>query len=193
MFKRIITAVGGKPTERDLQKYHEISQQIAAVEPDFRDLTDSELRSKTDTFRQRLADAKKRISDDQACYDAEQQVLDEILIEAFATVREVSLRTVGLRHYDVQIVGGQVLHAGRIAEMRTGEGKTLVATLPLYLNALTERGAHLVTVNDYLARRDAKWMGPIFHFLGMTVGILQDASRTEHARKAYMFDPELGS
>ena len=115
--------------------------------------------------------------------------MQDILTNAFATVREASVRTIGLRHYPVQLVGGQVLHDGRIAEMRTGEGKTLVATLPLYLNALAGRGSHLVTVNDYLARRDAKWMGPIFHMLGMSVGILQDASRTDNAQMAYLFDP----
>ena len=190
MFKRIITTIGGNPTERDLQQYNQISEQISALEPSFQVLSDAELRAKTDTFRQRLVDACNGLSDDEERRDAEHQVLDEILINAFATVREASVRTIGLRHYDVQLVGGQVLHAGRIAEMRTGEGKTLVATLPLYLNALTSRGSHLVTVNDYLARRDAKWMGPIFHFLGMQVGILQDASRTEHGRKAYLFDPE---
>ena len=190
MFKRIITTIGGNPTERDLQQYHEIGAQIAGLEQSYRSLTDSELRSKTDTFRQHLTDATSGLVVGEARRNAEEDVLESILIDAFATVREVSMRTIGLRHYEVQLVGGQVLHAGRIAEMRTGEGKTLVATLPLYLDALTGRGAHLVTVNDYLARRDAKWMGPIFHFLGMQIGILQDASRTEHARNAYLFDPD---
>ena len=100
------------------------------------------------------------------------------------------MRTTGLRHFDVQLIGGLVLHEGQIAEMKTGEGKTLVATLPIYLNGLTGRGVHLVTVNDYLARRDARWMGPIFDFLGMSVGVLQEAARTEHGRKAFLYDPE---
>ena len=111
--------------------------------------------------------------------------------EAFAAVREASKRTIGLRHYDVQLIGGMVLHEGKIAEMRTGEGKTLVATLPLYLNALTGKGVHLVTVNDYLARRDARWMGPIFIQLGMSVGVLQMAGRSESAKNAYLVDLEL--
>ncbi len=108
-------------------------------------------------------------------------------------MREASRRTIGLRHYDVQMIGGMVLHLGSVAEMRTGEGKTLVATLPLYLNALEGRGAHLITVNDYLARRDARWMGPVYGALGMTVGVLQEASRTDNARKAFVYDPERES
>ena len=105
-------------------------------------------------------------------------------------VREASKRTLGLRHYDIQMIGGMTLHNGRIAEMRTGEGKTLVATLPVYLNALTGRGVHLVTVNDYLARRDARWMAPIYHLLGLSVGVLQMAARTENGRKAFIVDLE---
>ena len=121
------------------------------------------------------------------------EILEEVLPEAFAAVREASKRTIGLRHYDVQMLGGVVLHRGSIAEMRTGEGKTLVATLSLYLNALAGRGVHLVTVNDYLARRDARWMGPIFHFLGLGVGILQMAAVTENGKKAFLYDPERES
>ena len=107
----------------------------------------------------------------------EQDILDEIMPEAFAAVREASKRTIGLRHYDVQIIGGGALHHGQIAEMRTGEGKTLVSTLPVYLNALTGRGVHLITVNDYLARRDARWMAPIFHMLGISVGVSANGCR----------------
>jgi preprotein translocase subunit SecA len=138
-------------------------------------LTDEELKAKSSEHRARLEN---------------EETLDDILQEAFALVREVSVRTTGLRHFDVQLIGGLVLHEGQIAEMKTGEGKTLVATLPMYLNALTGNGVHLVTVNDYLARRDARWMGPIFHFLGMSVGVLQEAARTEHGRKAFLYDPE---
>ena len=123
----------------------------------------------------------------------EQDALDEIMPEAFAAVREASKRTIGLRHYDVQIIGGGALHHGQIAEMRTGEGKTLVATLPVYLNALTGRGVHLITVNDYLARRDARWMAPIFHMLGISVGVLQMAAATENGKKAFIVDFERES
>ena len=123
----------------------------------------------------------------------EQDALDEIMPEAFAAVREASKRTIGLRHYDVQIIGGGALHHGHIAEMRTGEGKTLVSTMPVYLNALTGRGVHLITVNDYLARRDARWMAPIFHMLGLSVGVLQMAAATENGKKAFIVDFERES
>ncbi len=137
-------------------------------------LSDEALRGKTAEFRKRLEEGEE---------------LDDLLSEAFAVVRETSVRTLGLRLFDVQLIGGMVLHAGRIAEMKTGEGKTLVATMPIYLNALEGRGVHLVTVNDYLARRDARWMGPIFDFLGMSVGVLQEAARTENGRKAFVYAP----
>src|SRR4029078_2275619 len=130
--------------------------QINALEPEFQALSDADLRAKTDEFRERLKDGAK---------------LDSLIPEAFATVREASQRVLGLRHYDVQLIGGMVLHNGKIAEMRTGEGKTLVATLPIYLNALEGKGVHLVTVNDYLAQRDANWMGRIYKLLGVTVGV----------------------
>ena len=190
MFKKLLTAVGGNPTERDLEEYEIVADAISALEPEYQALTDSDLCHKTDFFREHLSSAISGITDEEAIADAEAIALDDILVPAFATVREAAVRTIGLRHYPVQLIGGQVLHAGRIAEMRTGEGKTLVATLPLYLNALLGRGSHLVTVNDYLARRDAKWMGPIFHLLGMRVGILQDAGRTDNAQMAFVFDPE---
>lgn len=136
-------------------------------------LSDEELLAMTDQLRSRLAEGES---------------LEDLLDEAFAVVRETSIRTIGLRHFDVQLIGGIVLHEGTIAEMRTGEGKTLVATLPIYLNALQGKGVHLVTVNDYLARRDARWMGPIFDFLGLSVGVLQEAARTEGGRKAFLYD-----
>ena len=189
MLKKILTAVGGNPTARDLKLYEQVAADIDRLEPEYKDLSDFALSSKTDFFREKLQSAISSISDLDDQIEMESQVMRDILTHTFATVREASVRTIGLRHYPVQLVGGQVLHDGRIAEMRTGEGKTLVATLPLYLNALAGRGAHLVTVNDYLARRDAKWMGPIFHMLGMSVGILQDASRTDNAQMAYLFDP----
>ncbi len=175
MFKQLGKILTGDPYQKDMDRYSEKVDQINALEPAMQELSDEQLASKTIEFKSRLAAG---------------ETLDELLFEAFAVVREVSVRVLGLRHFDIQLIGGMVLHEGRIAEMRTGEGKTLVATLPIFLNALEGKGVHLVTVNDYLARRDARWMGPIFHFLGMSVGILQSASRTESGRKGFIYDPE---
>ncbi|MFN2298129.1 MAG: hypothetical protein ACK2UB_04720 [Anaerolineales bacterium] len=174
MLNSLIRLVGGDPNRRDIEHYSSLVDEINALEAEYQALSDTELKAKTPAFRERL--------------EAD-ETLDDLLPEAFAAVREAARRTIGLRHYDVQLIGGMVLHLGIVAEMRTGEGKTLVATLPLYLNALTGKGAHLVTVNDYLARRDARWMGPIYHTLGLTVGVLQEASRTDNARKAFLVDP----
>src|SRR3990172_3978123 len=160
--------------ERELKKLSPLVQATNSLEPQFERLSDAELGGKTEELKKRLADGES---------------LEEILPQAFAAVREASRRTLGQRHFDVQLMGGIVLHQGKNAEMKTGEGKTLVAPLPLYLNALTGKGCHLVTLNDYLARRDARWMGPLFHALGLSVGILQEASRTENGRKAFVFDP----
>ncbi len=182
MLRRFVQLFGGNPHQKELEKLLPIVERINALESAFEALSDDALRAKTDEFRRRLAPALGGTGDGD-------ETLDDLLPEAFAAVREASKRTLGLRHYDVQLIGGIVLHQGKIAEMRTGEGKTLVATLPLYLNALTGRGCHLVTVNDYLARRDARWMGPIYHALGMTVGILQMAAVTENGQKAYLYDP----
>jgi len=173
MLKRLIRVIGGDPNKREIDRLSEIVDQINALERKFEALSDAALSEKTNEFRARLADG---------------ETLDDLLPEAYAAVREASKRTLGLRHFDVQLIGGIVLHEGKIAEMRTGEGKTLVATLPLYLNALTGRGVHLVTVNDYLARRDARWMAPIYTMLGMTVGVLQIAARTENGKKAFIVD-----
>ena len=178
MFKNIAKAISGDPIKKILDHYREMVEEINALEPGLQALSNEMLKAKTDEFKGRLRQG---------------ETIDDLLIEAFAVVREAAVRTVGLRHFDVQLVGGIVLHRGQIAEMKTGEGKTLVATMPMYLNALEEKGVHLVTVNDYLARRDARWMGPVFHFLGLSVGILQEASRTEHGRKAFFYDPELES
>ncbi|MDX9865666.1 MAG: hypothetical protein RBT34_12755 [Anaerolineaceae bacterium] len=178
MFKKLGKILGGDPTKRALDEIAQTVDLINALENTYEKLPDDALRAKTAEFRQRLKDG---------------ETLDDILVEAFAVVREVSKRTIGLRHYDVQMIGGIVLHRGQIAEMRTGEGKTLVATLPLYLNGLTGRGVHLVTVNDYLARRDARWMAPIFNFLGLTIGVLQMAARTENGQKAFLIDMEKTS
>jgi preprotein translocase subunit SecA len=190
MLQRFVKAFGGDPNKKEIEKTTEIVARINALEPGLEKLSDEALRSKTDEFRARIASSLEGIADENERRLAEQSALEELLPEAFAVVREASKRTIGLRHYDVQLIGGVILHQGKIAEMRTGEGKTLVATLPLYLNALTGRGVHLVTVNDYLARRDARWMGAIYHFLGLSVGILQMAAVTENGKKAFLYDPE---
>lgn len=161
----------GTKNERELKRIQPIVEEINTLEPDISKLTDEELTRKTMEFKERLSRGES---------------LDDLLVEAFAVVRETSKRILGMRHFDVQLIGGIVLHEGKIAEMKTGEGKTLVATLPVYLNALEGRGVHVVTVNDYLAKRDAQWMGPIYHFLGLSVGVIQhDAS--------FLYDPEYRS
>jgi preprotein translocase subunit SecA len=189
MLQRFVKTFGGDPNKKEIEKTADIVEQINALEGDFEKLSDADLRARTDGFRARLASELEGIEEAEERRQIEQAVLDEILPEAFAIVREASKRTLGQRHYDVQLIGGLIMHQGKIAEMRTGEGKTLVATLPLYLNALTGRGVHLVTVNDYLARRDARWMGAIYAFLGLSVGILQMASATENGKKAFLYDP----
>ncbi len=193
MLKKIISFIGGDPNKKVVEKLSGLVEQINALEPQLEKLSDAELRARTGAFRARIREELDGITDEKEHQQVEQAVLEEILPEAFATVREASKRTIGLRHYDVQMLGGINLHRGNIAEMRTGEGKTLVATLPLYLNAITGRGVHLVTVNDYLARRDARWMGQIYHFLGLSVGVLQMAAVTENGKKAFLFDPERES
>ena len=178
MLKKIVKMIGGDPNKREIEKYAAVVEQINLLESQYENLSDEELAEKTGEFRLRLGRGES---------------LDDLLPEAFAAVREASKRTLGLRHYDVQLVGGMALHHGKIAEMQTCEGKTLVATLPLYLNALTGKGTHLVTVNDYLARRDARWMAPIYNLLGLSVGVLQMAARTENGKKAFLVDLERES
>jgi len=177
MFKNLVKFLGGDPNKKELDRLALRAEKIAELEPQFEALSNDELRLKSDEFRQRLAEG---------------ETLDDLLVEAFALVREASKRTIGLRHYDIQMIGGMTLHEGKIAEMRTGEGKTLVATLPVYLNALTGKGVHLVTVNDYLARRDARWMAPIYNLLGLSVGVLQ-MSRQAGESIAFMVDLEKES
>ena len=193
MLQKFVKTFGGDPNKREIEKTTDIVDEINALEPEFEALSDEALLKKTDEFRARIAAELEGIEEEKERQAVEKAVLDEILPEAFASVREAAKRTIGQRHYDVQLIGGIVLHQGKIAEMRTGEGKTLVATLPLYLNALTGMGVHLVTVNDYLARRDARWMGAIYHFLGLSVGILQMAAATENGKKAFLYDPEKKS
>ncbi len=171
MINAIFRSIFGTKHERDVKRMGPVVAEIASLEPGLQALSDEALRARTVELRQRLADGAE---------------LDELLPEAFAAVREAARRTVRMRHFDVQMMGGMVLHAGKIAEMATGEGKTLVATLPAYLNALPGKGTHLVTVNDYLARRDAQWMGPIYHALGLTVGVIQHEMQ-------YRYDPNFAS
>ena len=173
VMQRLVRVFGGDPHKREIEKLSLVVEEINQFEERFEALSNDALREKTSEFKQRLAGG---------------ETLDDLLPEAFAAVREASKRTLGMRHYDIQMIGGMTLHTGKIAEMRTGEGKTLVATLPLYLNALTGRGVHLVTVNDSLARRDARWMAPVYHLLGLKVGVLQMAARTENGQKAFLVD-----
>jgi preprotein translocase SecA subunit len=205
----LIKKIVGTKNDREVKRIRPYMDEINELEAEFQKLSDAELRAKTDEFKKRVQEATDPLRNaleeaqrealaadtedreelksrgeesDKELRRAEAQILENLLPEAFAAVREASRRTIGLRHFDVQLIGGVVLHEGKIAEMKTGEGKTLVATLPLYLNALTGRGAHLITVNDYLARRDVQWMGPIYHQLGLTVAsIVHDVS--------YLFDP----
>src|SRR6059058_1658257 len=165
---KVLTKVFGSSNERFLKSIRPLISRINEFEPQVQKLSDEQLRERTAFFKAQVADAVKDARDKDDRKYREQEVLNEILPEAFALVREASVRTTGMRHFDVQMIGGLVLHQGKISEMRTGEGKTLVASLPLYLNALLDRGSHLITVNDYLAKRDPQYMGPgqIFDFLG---------------------------
>ncbi|MCE2463277.1 MAG: preprotein translocase subunit SecA, partial [Dehalococcoidia bacterium] len=163
----ILSKIIGDSGDRISKKFRPAIEEINALEPDMARLSNSQLGPKTEEIKRHLDDGRQ---------------LDELLPEAFAVVREAAKRTLGQRHYDVQLMGGIVLHQGMIAEMKTGEGKTLVSTLPVYLNALTGRGVHVVTVNDYLAKRDAVWMGPIYNLLGLSVACLQHDT-------AYIYEP----
>ena len=178
MFGRLLAAIFGTKNDRDLKRLSRIVTEINALEPQMEALSAEELKNKTAEFRQRLENG---------------QTIADLLVEAFAVVREASRRTLGMRHYDVQLIGGMVLHEGKIAEMKTGEGKTLVATLPLYLNALEGKGAHLVTVNDYLVRRDAQGNEPLYNALGMTVGVIQNNMSDAQRRAAYAADITYGT
>jgi preprotein translocase subunit SecA len=178
MFAQIARAIFGTANDRSVKAYQRRVPQINALEPGVSALTDEALRGKTAEFRERLAQGA---------------TLDELLPEAFAVVREAARRVIGLRHFDVQMIGGMVLHEGKIAEMKTGEGKTLVATLPVYLNALTGQGVHVITVNDYLARRDAEWMGQIYAFLGMRTGVIVHGMDDNQRRDAYAADITYGT
>ena len=174
----LLKKIFGSRNDRTIKQLRRQVEQINALEPQMQALSDEELRAKTDSFRERVQAGTK---------------LDALLPEAFAVVREASVRVFGMRHFDVQLIGGMVLHSGKIAEMRTGEGKTLMATLPVYLNALTSRGVHVVTVNDYLARRDAGWMGRLYNFLGLSVGVVVPQQSNEEKIAAYRADITYGT
>ncbi|MGB3789800.1 MAG: preprotein translocase subunit SecA, partial [Phormidesmis sp.] len=174
MLKRLL----GDPNTRKLKRYQPDIKETNLLEEETQALSDSELAGKTAEFRQRLENGEDT---------------DDILTEAFAVVREAAKRVLGMRHYDVQLLGGMVLHDGQIAEMKTGEGKTLVSTLPAYLNAISGKGVHIVTVNDYLARRDAEWMGQVHRFLGLSVGLIQQGMSPKERKKNYACDITYGT
>ncbi len=173
MLKKLVETIIGSKSERSMKTIQPIVDRVNALEPEISKLSDEELKAKTPEFKDRIANG---------------ETLDDVLPEAFAVVREAGRRVLKMRHYDVQLIGGIVLHQGKIAEMRTGEGKTLVATLPAYLNGLTGKGVHVVTVNDYLAKRDSQWMGPLHEFLGLTVGFIQHDMKNEERREMYNRD-----
>jgi preprotein translocase subunit SecA len=197
LFNKAIAKVFGTSNERAVKRLMPIVRQINDFEPSIQALSDERLRNKTGEFRQRIADALKNIEDTPENKDeriaAEKAALNDILPEAFAVVREAGKRAVQMRHFDVQMIGGIVLHSGKISEMKTGEGKTLVATLPCYLNALAGHGVHVVTVNDYLAKRDAEWMGKIYGFLGLSVGVIVHDLDDQQRRDAYASDITYGT
>src|SRR6187431_2552400 len=178
MLDTLLAKVVGTQNDRELKRLRPIVAEVNAFEPAIKALSDEQLRGKTAEFRARIAQG---------------ETLDDLLVEAFAVVREAGKRVLNMRHYDVQLVGGMVLHQGKIAEMKTGEGKTLVATLPAYLNALAGQGVHVVTVNDYLARRDSEWMGRIYRFLGMSVGVIQHDLNDQERQAAYGCDITYGT
>jgi preprotein translocase subunit SecA len=178
MVLNLLTKVFGSQNERELKRLQPIVDQINALEPATQALSDEELKAQTAVFKQRIEQG---------------ETLDDILPEAFATVREASIRTLEMRHFDAQLIGGIVLHQGKIAEMKTGEGKTLAATLPAYLNALSGKGVHIITVNDYLARRDTEWMGHIYNFLGLSVGTILHGLDDRERKAAYDSDISYGT
>ena len=173
-----LAKIFGSKNQREINKLGKLVNTINSFEASLQALSDTDLKAKTAEFKTRLSQGAE---------------LDQILPEAFALVREAGVRVMQMRHFDVQMIGGMVLNSGKIAEMRTGEGKTLVATLPAYLNSLTGKGVHLVTVNDYLARRDANWMRPLYEFLGLTVGVVVPGQSSEEKRAAYAADITYGT
>ena len=178
MANRFVTAIFGDYSKKEVKKLRKTVNKINELESKYQDMDDKELAAQTPVLKERLANG---------------ETLDDILPDAFAVCREASNRVLGMRHFDVQLIGGIVLHQGRIAEMKTGEGKTLVATLPAYLNALTGEGVHIVTVNDYLAKRDSEWMGKIYRFLGLSVGLIIHEKSDAERQEAYNADITYGT
>ena len=178
MLGKVFKKVFGSRNERLVKQMHKTVERINVLEPELEVLSDDELKAKTVLFKERLEAG---------------ETLDALLPEAFAVAREASKRVLGMRHYDVQMIGGMVLYQGKITEMRTGEGKTLVATLAAYLNALTGRGVHVITVNDYLATRDSQWMGKLYNFLGLSVGVITSDMPYEEKQAAYAADITYGT
>jgi preprotein translocase subunit SecA len=210
LINTLVAKVFGTKNEREVKRLLPQVESINALEPAMKKLSDAELRAKTDEFRQRVKDRLSKIVDEKIAGEPEadpdrikqieadrdaalKEILDELLVEAFAVAREASWRVLNMRHFDVQLIGGMVLHSGKIAEMKTGEGKTLVATLPVYLNALSGRGVHVVTVNDYLAKRDSEWMGKLYTFLGLSVGVIVHDLDDDERREAYAADVTYGT
>jgi preprotein translocase subunit SecA len=193
MVNNVLAKVFGTSNERAVKRLLPVLTQISSFEPALQALTDEQLAAKTVEFRARIKQALGDLTDPEEIAAVEKAALDDILPEAFAVVREAGRRVVGMRHFDVQMIGGMVLHSGKIAEMKTGEGKTLVATLPCYLNALAGHGVHVVTVNDYLAKRDAEWMGKIYGFLGLSVGVIVHDLDDKQRREAYAADITYGT
>ncbi|HYU44938.1 MAG TPA: preprotein translocase subunit SecA [Terriglobales bacterium] len=205
MINTLLGKIFGTRNEREIKRMMPNVEAISALEPEIEKLSDNQLRAKTDEFRARVQERLSQIADEpdadpdrqkeieEQRSQALKEVLDELLVEAFAVVREAGRRVLNMRHFDVQLIGGMVLHEGKIAEMKTGEGKTLVATLPVYLNALGGRGVHVVTVNDYLAKRDSEWMGKLYQFLGLTVGVIVHDLDDEERRAAYASDVTYGT
>ena len=192
MINVLLAKVLGTRNEREVKRLMPMVARINALEPGVRALSDEQLRAKTNEFREKIAPAREGLEGAERV-QAEREILSELLPEAFAVVREAGRRTLNMRHFDVQLIGGMVLHEGKIAEMKTGEGKTLVATLPVYLNALAGRGVHVITVNDYLAKRDAEWMGALYKFLGMSVGVIVHGLEDDERRAAYNSDITYGT
>ena len=205
MINTLLGKIFGTKNEREIKRLMPNVASINALEPQMNSLSDEQLRAKTDEFRQRIQERLSRVQDEpdadpdrakqieQERDQALKEALDEILVEAFAVVREAGRRVLDMRHFDVQLIGGMVLHQGKISEMKTGEGKTLVATLPVYLNALSGRGVHVITVNDYLAKRDSEWMGRLYRFLGLSVGVIVHDLDDEERREAYAADVTYGT
>lgn len=188
MFKKILNLIFGDANTKALKKYEEKVKEINALEPEIQKLSDEELKNKTKIFQEKIRSVIKEDKTEEENNDAIQKEMNKILPEAFAVVREASRRVLGMRHFDVQLIGGMVLHNGAIAEMKTGEGKTFVAVLPAYLNALSGKGVHIITVNDYLVKRDAEWMGRVHKFLGLSVGCVTDATPMEKRKEEYAKD-----